>query len=67
MDARRDLRVAIACALYKNGKISLGRAMEIAGVNIERIKEILVEQDIKLRRGAETIDEMEEELRELKT
>ncbi|NAT10845.1 hypothetical protein C4E22_04755 [ANME-1 cluster archaeon AG-394-G06] len=67
MDARRDLRVAIACALYKNDKISLGRAMEIAGVDIERIKEILVEQGIKLRRGAETIDEMEEELRELKT
>ena len=65
MAARRDLRVAIACALYEKGKISLGRAMEIVGVNIERMKEILVEQGIKLRRGAETVDEMEGELKGL--
>ena len=66
MDARRDLRVAIACALYEKGEISLGRAMEIAGVDIERMKEILVERGIELRRGAETVDEMEEELKGLK-
>ena len=65
MDARRDLRAAIACTLYEKDKISLGRAMEIAGVDIERMKEILVEQGIKLRRGAETVDEMEEELKGL--
>ncbi len=65
MDARRDLRAAIACTLYKQDKISLGRSMEIAGVDIERMKEILVEQGIKLRRGAETVDEMEDELKGL--
>jgi predicted HTH domain antitoxin len=65
MDARRDLRTAIACTLYKKGKISLGRAMEIASVDIERMKEILIEQGIKISRGAETVDEMEEELKGL--
>jgi len=65
MDARRDLRVAIACALYGKGKISLGRAMEIVGVDIERMKEILLERGIKLRRGAETVEEIEEELKGL--
>ncbi len=65
MDERRDLRVAIACVLYEKGENSLGRAMEIVGVDIERMKEILVEQGIKLRRGAETVDEMEEELKRL--
>ncbi len=65
MDARRDLRVAIACVLYEKGENSLGRAMEIVGVDIERMKEILVEQGIKLRRGAETANEMEEELKRL--
>jgi len=65
MDARRDLRAAIACTLYEKDKISLGRAMEIAGVDIERMKEILVEQGIKISRGAETVDEMEEELKGL--
>ena len=62
MDARRDLRAAIACTLYEKDKISLGRAMEIAGVDIERMKEMLVEQGIKLRRGVETVAEIEEEL-----
>ncbi|MEA1944792.1 MAG: UPF0175 family protein [Euryarchaeota archaeon] len=65
MDARRDLRAAIACTLYEKDKISLGRAMEIAGVDIERMKEMLVEQGIKLRRGVETVAEMEEELKGL--
>ncbi|MCK4733718.1 MAG: UPF0175 family protein [Methanophagales archaeon] len=65
MDVRRDLRTAIACTLYEKGKISIGRAMEIVDVDIERMKEILVERGIKLRRGVETLAEMEEELRGL--
>ena len=65
MDVRRDLRIAIACTLYETGKISLGRAMEIVDVDIERMKEILVERGIKIRRGADTVEEMEEELKGL--
>ena len=65
MDVRRDLRTAIACTLYEKGKISIGRAMEIVDVDIERMKEILVERGIKLRRGVETLEEMEEELKGL--
>lgn len=33
--ARKDVRVAIACELYKLGEISLGKACEIASVDIE--------------------------------
>lgn len=55
----------LVCYMNEKGEISLGRAMEIVGVDIERMKEILVEQGIKLRRGAETVDEMEEELKRL--
>ena len=62
IDGRRDLRAAIACTLYEKDKISIGRAMEIVGVDIERMKEILVERGIELRRGVETLEEMEEEL-----
>jgi predicted HTH domain antitoxin len=65
MDVRRDLRIAIACTLYEKGKISLGRAMEIVDVDIERMKEILVEHRIKLRRGVDSVEEMEEELKGL--
>src|SRR3989344_932511 len=60
--ARKDLRIAIASVLYKEGKISLGKAVEIADVGYEDMKKLLVEKGIKLRRGAVTKREMEEEL-----
>ena len=60
--ARKDLRIAIASVLYKEGKISLGKAVEVADVNCEEMKKILVEKGIKIRRGASTKKEVEEEL-----
>src|SRR3989339_1328968 len=59
--ARKDLRLALASVLYKEGKISLGKAVEVADVSYEEMKKILVERGIKLRRGAVTKKEMEEE------
>ena len=56
--ARKDLRIAIACELYEKGRISLGRAVEIADVNYEEMKKILVERGVKISRGSETIKEM---------
>jgi len=56
--ARKDLRIAIACELYKKEKISLGRAVEIADVNYEEMKKILAERDIKIKSGSETVEEI---------
>ncbi|MFH1850511.1 MAG: UPF0175 family protein [archaeon] len=50
--ARKDLRIAIACELYSNDKISLGRAVEIAGINFEEMKKILVDRGISIKRGS---------------
>ena len=47
--ARKDLRVSIACELYKKGEISLGKACEIASLNIEEMKEVLYKRGIKRR------------------
>ena len=47
--ARKDLRVSIACELYKRGEISLGKACEIVSLNIEEMKEVLYRRGIKLR------------------
>jgi predicted HTH domain antitoxin len=47
--ARKDLRVAIACELYKKEEISLGKACEIASLNIEEMKEVLHKRGIKRR------------------
>ncbi|MFW6083479.1 MAG: UPF0175 family protein [Thermoplasmatota archaeon] len=61
---RPELRVALACKLYEKGEISLGRAMEIAEEDIESMKEILESRGIDLRRGSESVDEMEEAVEE---
>jgi len=36
--ARPDLREAMACTMYARGEISLGRAAEWSGLNIEALK-----------------------------
>lgn len=63
---RKDLRIAIASVLYKKGKISLGKAAEIANVNYEEMKNILFEKGIKRRSGAETKEEIGESLEKFK-
>jgi Arc/MetJ-type ribon-helix-helix transcriptional regulator len=57
--ARKDLRVSIAVELYKEG-YSLEKVAEIADVDYEEMKRILVESGIELRRGVETVEELEE-------
>jgi len=54
--ARPDLRVATACQLYARGTVSLGRAAELAGVDIVRFKRILHEQGIS-RTAPESLEE----------
>ncbi len=56
--SRKDLRIAIASVLYKKEKISLGRAVEIADVNYEEMKKILVNKGISIKRGSESVGEM---------
>ncbi|MBS3123829.1 UPF0175 family protein [Candidatus Woesearchaeota archaeon] len=63
--SRKDLRIAIASVLYKNGKISFGKAVEMVGVNYEEMKKIFIDKGLKLRRGASSKKEMEEELADL--
>jgi predicted HTH domain antitoxin len=56
--ARKDLRVAIACELYKRDEISFGKACEIASLNIEEMKEVLYKKGIR-RRVNVSLEEME--------
>ena len=44
--ARPDVRVATACRLYERGTVSLGKAAELAGLDIEGIKRALDERGI---------------------
>ena len=63
--ARKDLRIAIATVLYKENKISLGKAVEIADTDYETMKEILAKKGIP-RKGVETVKEMEGRLDKFK-
>lgn len=63
--ARKDLRISIAIELYKKG-YSLGRAAEIADIDYEEMKRILTKSGIEIRRGVETVEELESGARMLR-
>ncbi len=46
MAARPDVRLATACRLYERGTISLGKAAELAKLDLVRFKRALAERDI---------------------
>jgi len=63
--SKPDLKRRIALELYKAKKVSLSRASEICGVNIEDFKEILKEEGVKIvvpQLGEKKVDE---EVREI--
>jgi predicted HTH domain antitoxin len=63
--ANKDFREKIALELYKEGKISLGKASEIAGLSYEDMKWLLRENNISLRRGPESPEELKEKAEKL--
>ena len=44
--ARPDVRLTTACRLYERGTVSLGKAAELAGLDVESLKRALDERDI---------------------
>ena len=44
--ARPDVRLATACRLYERGTVSLGKAAELAGLDVESLKRALDERGI---------------------
>jgi predicted HTH domain antitoxin len=55
--ARPDIRLASACRLYEQGEISLGKAAELAGVDIVSFKEKLHDLGVE-RVDPESLDEI---------
>lgn len=54
--ARPDVRLATACRLYEQGTLSLGKAVELAGLDVERFKRALDERGIS-RTASESLTE----------
>jgi len=59
---RQDLRVASAVELYQEGKVTLSRAAEIAGMVSEELKGVLAEMELKIKVGSLSDGEFDEGL-----
>jgi predicted HTH domain antitoxin len=65
LTVNKELREKIAIELYKDGKISLGKASEIAGLSYENMNERLIENNIPIRRGPESAEELRKKAEQL--
>lgn len=67
LEERPELKIDIAVNLYKKGKVTIGRATEIASVGREEFKEILNRKGIKIKLTADKdSDKRVKELGEIK-
>lgn len=64
--SRADLRVQLAVYRYKTEDISLAKAASLAGVSWAQMRDILVEQGIQPRLGAEDLEEAQQEVQILR-
>lgn len=56
----------LAISLYRQKKVSIAKAAEIAGVSFSKMKELLAEAGVSLRLGVESAREVKEDYRALK-
>jgi len=62
----QTLRTSAVVELYQEGRISLGKAAEMAGLCIEEMKEVLASQNITIDRGSANVQEMEKQVEQMK-
>ncbi len=65
LDANKELREKLAVELYKEEKVSLGKASEIADISYEEMKELLIKNNVQIRRGPVSLEELETRAEEL--
>ena len=58
-------REKLAEELYKEERISLGKACEIAGLSYEEMKELLIKNNIDIRRGSASLEELKTKAKDL--
>lgn len=60
--AKPELKRDMAIELYKKREVSLSRAAEICGLNIEDFKELLKEKGLKVEVPSIPVEEIDEEV-----
>ena len=63
--AKPELRKELAIGLYERGEVSLSKAAEICGLNIEDFKELLRENGIKIVVPDISSEELDKEVEEI--
>lgn len=64
--SRPELRIAVAVELFKEGKVSIGKAAEIAGMTVIEFKDALKDRRIKRVIKAEKTKEMDKAIAKIK-
>ena len=59
-------RERFAVELYREGKLSLGKASEVANLSYEEMKEVLAKNKVPIRGGAVSLKKMKKRAKELK-
>lgn len=49
LEIKANLRIAASVEMYKKGKVSIGKAAELAGMSVIEFKEVLIDRGIKRR------------------
>jgi len=50
-ELRKDMKLASVVELYKKEEVSISKAAELAGLNIEEMKRVLADEGVELKRG----------------
>jgi len=65
LDANKELKEKLAVELYKEEKVSLGKACEVADISYEEMKELLRKNRIQIRRGPVSLKDLKTRAKEL--
>jgi len=58
LEINKELKEKLVVELYREGKVSLGKASEIANLSYEEMKELLIENNVPIRRGPASLKEL---------
>jgi len=50
-ELRKEMKIAAAVELYKKEEVSISKAAELAGLNIEEMKRVLADRGVEIKRG----------------
>jgi len=62
-ETKSNLKLSAAIEMYKEGKVTLSKAVELAGLDTISFKEILKDEEIKIEVQVENKEKMEEKSR----